>query len=195
MIFHAARAIVIAPIARKRGPFGRTPSASGAFARRRPGRRGVASRARACEAALAAVARRASSDACPTVVSIRQSRAAARRACEDIAGDPNGRRGGRRRRVGRWGGIGGDNRYRRVGRRAPAVPRLRWAGLRRALGGAWCPPAVGHGGGAPSDGHHVFMHRSSLIAHRSSLIARAGAARRTLGFMRSIRVPAWRIDG
>ncbi|TOZ15089.1 hypothetical protein DIJ60_38840 [Burkholderia pseudomallei] len=36
MIFHAARAIVIAPIARKRGPFGRTPSASGAFARRRP---------------------------------------------------------------------------------------------------------------------------------------------------------------
>ncbi|MPT69625.1 hypothetical protein E4L65_11505, partial [Burkholderia pseudomallei] len=54
-----------------------------------------------------------------------------------------------------------------VGRRAPAVPRLRWAGLRRALGGAWCPPAVGHGGGAPSDGHHVFMHRSSLIAHRA----------------------------
>ncbi|OMZ23735.1 hypothetical protein AQ861_06750 [Burkholderia pseudomallei] len=41
---------------------------------------------------------------------------------------------------------------------------------------------------APSDGHHVFMHRSSLIA-------RAGAARRKLGFMRSIRVPAWRIDG
>ncbi|MCS0468561.1 hypothetical protein LV178_24540, partial [Burkholderia mallei] len=36
---------------------------------------------------------------------------------------------------------------------------------------------------------------ASLIAHRSSLIARAGAARRTLGFMRSIRVPAWRIDG
>ncbi|KNA30760.1 hypothetical protein ADU20_29545 [Burkholderia pseudomallei] len=67
--------------------------------------------------------------------------------------------------------------------------------MRRALGGAWCPPAVGHGGGAPSDGHHVFMHRSSLIAHRSSLIARAGAARCKLGFMRSIRVPAWRIDG
>ncbi|KIX40078.1 hypothetical protein AQ962_20550 [Burkholderia pseudomallei] len=60
--------------------------------------------------------------------------------------------------------------------------------MRRALGGAWCPPAVGHGGGAPSDGHHVFMHRSSLIA-------RAGAARCKLGFMRSIRVPAWRIDG
>ncbi|EDK55529.1 hypothetical protein BMAFMH_E0600 [Burkholderia mallei FMH] len=50
--------------------------------------------------------------------------------------------------------------------------------MRRALGGAWCPPAVGHGGGAPSDGHHVFMHRSSLIAHRSSLIAhRAGGGR------------------
>ncbi|EEP49559.1 conserved hypothetical protein [Burkholderia pseudomallei MSHR346] len=36
---------------------------------------------------------------------------------------------------------------------------------------------------------------ASLIAHRSSLIARAGVARRKLGFMRSIRVPAWRIDG
>ncbi|ABN93908.1 hypothetical protein BURPS1106A_A1007 [Burkholderia pseudomallei 1106a] len=35
----------------------------------------------------------------------------------------------------------------------------------------------------------------SCIAHRSSLIARAGAARCKLGFMRSIRVPAWRIDG
>ncbi|PJO58683.1 hypothetical protein CWD85_15935 [Burkholderia pseudomallei] len=167
MIFHAARAIVIAPIARKRGPFGRMPSASGAFARRRPGRRGVASRARACEAALAAVARRAPSDACPTVASIRQSRAAARRACEDIAGDPNGRRGGRRRRVGRWGGIGGDNRYRRVGPRAPVVSRLRWAGLRRALGGAWCPPAVGHGGGAPSAERRASRIHASLIAHRA----------------------------
>ncbi|KGS05110.1 hypothetical protein X948_2331 [Burkholderia pseudomallei MSHR5608] len=144
------------------------PSASGAFARRRPGRRGVASRARACEAALAAVARRAPSDACPTVASIRQSRAAARRACEDIAGDPNGRRGGRRRRVGRWGGIGGDNRYRRVGPRAPVVSRLRWAGLRRALGGAWCPPAVGHGGGAPSAERRASRIHASLIAHRSS---------------------------
>lgn len=139
------------------------PSASGAFARRRPGRRGVVSRARACEAALAAVARRASSDACPTVASIRQSRAAARRACEDIAGDPNGRRGGRRRRVGRWGGIGGDNRY--GGWARARLPCRAFVGrdcaVRSAARGARRPSATAAERRATGITYSCIAHRSS----------------------------------
>ncbi|EES46537.1 conserved hypothetical protein [Burkholderia mallei PRL-20] len=62
--------------------------------------------------------------------------------------------------------------------------------VRSAARGARLPPAT-----AAERRATGITYSCSLIAHRASLIARAGAARRTLGFMRSIRVPAWRIDG
>ncbi|ONC22622.1 hypothetical protein AQ913_11920 [Burkholderia pseudomallei] len=103
----------------------------------------------------------------------------------------------------RTGGAAGDVAVSAVGAGLAAIIGIGgWAGarlpcrasvgrgcaVRSAARGARRPSATAAERRAPSDGHHVFMHRSSLIA-------RAGAARRKLGFMRSIRVPAWRIDG
>ncbi|AIV53900.1 hypothetical protein Y603_5774 [Burkholderia pseudomallei MSHR1153] len=71
----------------------------------------------------------------------------------------------------------------------------RGCAVRSAARGARRPSATAAERRATGITYSCIAHRSSLIAHRSSLIARAGAARCKLGFMRSIRVPAWRIDG
>ncbi|AIV66939.1 hypothetical protein X993_3793 [Burkholderia pseudomallei K42] len=116
------------------------------------------------------------------------------------------------------GGPPGMRRHRRrserAARRATSPRGPLGAGLAAIIGiGGWararlsCRASVGRGcavrsaaRGARRPSATAAERRAtgitySCIAHRSSLIARAGAARRTLGFMRSIRVPAWRIDG